>query len=61
MLYENIKHLADERKESLRAVERGAGLKPCTIHKWNVTDPGIEKVKAVADYFGTTIDELIKD
>lgn len=61
MLYQNIKKRADERGESLRSIERGARLKPCTIHKWNTTDPGVEKVKAVADYLGTTIDELMKE
>lgn len=61
MLYENIKKKAEERGESLRAIERGAGLNACTIHKWKTTDPGIEKVKSVADYLGITIDELMKD
>ena len=31
-----------------------------SLCKWNVNVPSITKVKAVADYFHVTVDELLK-
>jgi transcriptional regulator with XRE-family HTH domain len=32
-----------------------------TIRKWAASAPSVNKLKKVADYFGVTVDELLKD
>lgn len=39
-------------------VERAVGFNK-TIYNWNKYSPSIDKVAAVADYFGISVDELI--
>lgn len=40
-------------------LERKAGLSHSTIARWDRNAPSIDKVVAVADYFGISIDELM--
>ena len=37
------------------------GFGNSTIRGWAKSSPTVEKLKAVADYFGVTIDELLSD
>lgn len=62
MIYENVKRLCDERNISIRALERACGIANGAIGKWNgsVNAPRIDTVKAIADYFGVTVDALLK-
>lgn len=61
MLVKNIQRLAAERGLSIRQLEASAGLKLSTIYKWGENTPSVDKVKAVADYFGVTVDELLTE
>lgn len=61
MLVKNIQRLAAERGLSIRQLEASAGLKLSTIYKWGESTPSVDKVKAVADFFGVTVDELLTD
>jgi len=61
MLVKNIQRLAAERGLSIRQLEASAGLKLSTIYKWGENTPSVDKVKAVADFFGVTVDELLTD
>ena len=58
-LLNRIKELAAARGVNIAQVERGAGLNKTTLAKWNINAPSVDKVAAVADFFGISIDELI--
>ncbi len=60
MIVDNIRVRCRLRGITIAQVERDLSLSHGAISKWDTSDPGVSKVKAVADYFGTTIDELIK-
>ena len=62
MIYENVKRLCDERNISIWALERACGIANGAIGKWNgrIKAPRIDTVKAIADYFGVTVDALLK-
>lgn len=59
--YEKVKAIADERKESISAIENGAGIGNAVIAGWKSSSPNVKTLKAVADYMGVSIEELIGD
>jgi transcriptional regulator with XRE-family HTH domain len=61
VLTKTIKAIAAKRNESIPEVERGANIGRNTIYKWDKSSPSVEKIKAVADYLGVTVDELLKE
>lgn len=60
MIFENIKRLCTERNVSIAALEREVHIGNGAIAKWNESSPRIDNIKKVADYFGVTVDELLK-
>jgi len=42
-------------------LERDLGLGNGTIRNWGVAIPGSGKLKAVADYFDVTVDDLLQE
>ena len=58
-LLNRIKEIGRLRGLTIAQIERGAGLNKTTLAKWNINAPSIDKVCAVADFFGISIDELI--
>lgn len=54
-----IKMLCKRHGITVAELERKAGLSHSTIARWDRNAPSIDKVAAVADYFGMSIDELI--
>ena len=58
-LVNRIKELADQHGISIHRLEVETGCSNRSISKWDEHTPSIEKVKAVADYFGITVDELL--
>ena len=61
LVYEKVKKLADERKISIYALERKAGLKNGAISKWRESSPTLNSLQAVAEALETTIDNLLKE
>ncbi len=59
-LVENIKALCVSRSMTLAELERTLGLGNGTIARWDKCEPGVIRVSRVADYFGVTVDELLK-
>ncbi|CUX71991.1 Helix-turn-helix domain protein [Clostridium sp. C105KSO14] len=59
MIYNNVKEICDKRKISITRMENELGFSRGSICKWNDTDPGVSKVKKVADYLKVKIDKLI--
>lgn len=60
-MLEKIKALAKARGVSLMDVEEACRIGKRSIYNWDTSVPAVDKVKAVADYFGITIDELMKE
>ena len=58
-LLNRVKELAQKHGVSIYKLEKDLGFSPKSIIKWDNHTPSIEKVKAVADYFGITVDELL--
>ena len=61
MLMENISELCKSRRITFAELERSTGLGNGTVRRWNEMNPRVDKLKLVADFFGVTIDELLKD
>lgn len=59
-IYTNVTRIANERGVSIAKLEREAGIANGAIGKWRTQTPKVETVAKVAEYFGVTIDELVK-
>ena len=59
-LYANIRAICEAKSLSIAELERSAGLGNGVVRKWNDASPTLRSVVAVADYLGTTVDELIQ-
>ncbi|MGL5897244.1 MAG: helix-turn-helix domain-containing protein [Lactococcus lactis] len=58
-LYEKIKELAAQKNISIRQLEEKLGFANATLRRWNKNKPSVDKIQAVADYFGVTVDSLL--
>lgn len=61
MIFNNIKRLCEQQGITITELERSVGLASYTIGKWRNVSPTIGNLKAVADFFGVTVDELIRE
>lgn len=61
MLFSRIEALCEKHGVTIASLERAVGLGNGTIRLWAGSSPKVKSLKAVADYFGVTIDELIKE
>ena len=60
-IYGNVKKACAEKKISIYALENKLGFPRSSICKWDVNTPGVDKVKAVADELGKSIEELLEE
>lgn len=60
MIYDRVKYLAKKRNVSIRKIEIDCGFSQGSVCKWNEVSPSAEKVKKVADYLKTSVDEILK-
>ena len=60
MLFEKIKMLCEKRKISIYRLEKDLGFSESSICKWKTSKPSAEKIKAVADYFGVSIEYFLE-
>lgn len=58
-MYEQIKALCKARKITIKELEAAAGIGQRTIYRWDENSPSMDKVAAVADFFGVSIDQLV--
>ena len=58
-LFERIKETAKERGISLTALSVESGLGDKTIYKWKDKEPSANRIKAVADTLGVSVDYLL--
>ena len=59
MIYENILKLCEKHGTNIMNVEKACGLGNGTISGWKDSNPRVDRLKLVADFFGVTIDELM--
>ena len=59
MLLERIKALCAEKKMSIAALEREAGLGNATIRGWAESAPSATNLKRVCDVLGVSMDEIM--
>lgn len=61
MLVKNIRRLCQEHDISIKKLEETLGIGNGIIARWETSAPSVTRVKAVADFFGVTVDELLTD
>ena len=61
MIFKNIEAKCREKGISVSALEKSVGLGNATIKGWSESSPKVENLKKVADFFGCTVDELLKE
>lgn len=59
MLYQNIKTLAKSKNISIVQLERDCEITPRYMCKWDKITPKLQTILKVANYLGTTVEELI--
>lgn len=58
-VFERIKEISKKQGKSLSAISQEAGMGEKAIYKWKSNTPTIERVKAVADVLGVSVDYLL--
>ena len=61
MLVENIRREAEKKGISIYKLEVAADLSNGLIATWDKHYPRVDRLKAVADVLGVTVDELLKE
>lgn len=59
-MVDRIRELCKGRKLSIHSLEEKIGFPNNTIAKWDVNRPSVDRVMAVADYFGVSAEYLVK-
>lgn len=59
-MFERILELCNQHSITVAVLETKLGFGKCTISKWKVSSPSVVKLEKVADYFGVTVDYLLK-
>lgn len=57
---DKVKELCEKENITFAELERTLEIGNGTIRRWENKNPRIDTLKAVADHFGVTVDELIK-
>ena len=61
MIYEKVAKLCADRGISIRALELELKMGNGTIKGWEKTNPRVDLLKKVCDFFGVTLDEMMKE
>lgn len=61
MIYENVKEACKKRGVTISKLEEDLGFSRSSVCKWNENEPGVYKVKQVADYLKLKVEELLKE
>ena len=60
-IYANIKASCEKVGMNINQLEKALDFPRSSIRKWDVNIPSVLKVKAVADYLNTSIDDLVRE
>lgn len=58
-LYLKVKELCDQNRTTVQTLEQQTGMSGGTIGKWRLFYPRADRLAAVADYFGVSMDWLM--
>lgn len=58
-LFDRVKKLAKKQQKSLKIVSEDLGFGENYFYTWKTKTPGVDKLQAVADYFGVSTDYLL--
>lgn len=61
VIYEKVAKLCADRGMSIRALELELKMGNGTIKGWEKTNPRVDLLKKVCDFFGVTLDEMMKE
>lgn len=61
MIFDNVKKLCDERRISIASLEKAIGLGNGTISGWKSSNPRVDILKKVADYFGVPLEYFLEE
>lgn len=59
-MYTKITMLCEKNNTSVAKLEETLGFGKGTISKWRESSPSVNKLKAVADYFGVSVDYFLE-
>ena len=59
MIYQNIKRIAKSKNISIKQIEDDLEITPRYMCKWNKITPKLQTLLKVANYLGTTVEELV--
>lgn len=60
-MYEKIVDLCNQRKITIKELEKKLNFGNCTIRKWKNTQPSFNKVVAVANYFKVPLTYFVEE
>lgn len=60
LIFENVMQLCKERGITISRLEKETGLGNATVRGWKESVPQVDKLMLVAEYFGVTVDDLVK-
>ena len=60
MIFRNIEKKCKEKRISISALEKEAGLGNGAIGKWKTVSPTVENLQAVAKVLECTVDDLLR-
>lgn len=58
-MFDRVKKISKKRGLSLAQLNEKAGFKPNVIYSWKTKSPSIDKVEAVANVLGVSVDYLL--
>jgi transcriptional regulator with XRE-family HTH domain len=61
LVYENISRLCKRKGITIKQLEEKTGLKNGAIGKWQIHSPTVKNLQKVADYFGVTVNYLLRE
>lgn len=61
MIVDKIRAKCFEKGISVTELERAVGLGNGVVGKWSNRSPTVANIKKVADYFGCSVDELLRE
>lgn len=61
MIVKNIQRLCEKNNMSFAKLEKAVGLGNGVIAKWKDGNPRVDRLKLVADFFGVTVDDLLRE
>ena len=61
MIFTNISKLCKKNNISIAKLERETGLGNATVRNWCISSPTVDKLKLVPDYFGVSVDDLLRN